>query len=78
MPDENIDNEPLDVIAKKIEQCVSSADDKILEAAELVRKARARVSKEYAGKVKWYDWAAKNIKVSEFSLAGASANFCGR
>ena len=64
MSQQNIDNEPLEVLARKIEQCVDASDEKVLEAAKYLREARERINKGEEGKIKWHEWARAHIDLS--------------
>lgn len=56
--------EPLDVVARKIEERAEKSDKYLIEAAVLVAEARRRVEAGEAGDTTWYTWARKNIKLS--------------
>jgi vacuolar-type H+-ATPase subunit I/STV1 len=62
------ENEPLESIAKRIAECANQADEKVLQAARLIREARKRVEAGQAGDIKWYPWAETNIKLSKSRL----------
>ncbi len=68
MVKESVQNEPLEALAKRITQCANEADEKIIEAAVLLREARARVESGEVGNTKWYVWASRNIGLKESRL----------
>ena len=52
----------------KIARYANEADEKVIEAAKLIREARKRVDAGEAGKVKWKSWARENIKLGDTRL----------
>ncbi len=60
--------EPLDMVARKIEEHSNKSDDHVIKAAMLVGEARRRVEAGEAGKVTWCEWGLKNIKLSPSRL----------
>ena len=57
--------EPLEVLARKIEEHAKKSDEHVIAAAMLVREARRRIEAGEAGDdITWYAWALKNIKLS--------------
>ncbi len=61
--------EPLDVVARKIEQHAKKSDEHVIAAAMLMREARRRVEDGEAGDdIKWYAWALEKIKLSKSRL----------
>jgi hypothetical protein len=60
--------EPLDVLARDIEEHAQRSEEHVIEAAVLVRKARRRVEAGEAGEITWYEWGRKNIKLSPSRL----------
>lgn len=64
MTNETLETESLDTLAVKIVECATAADEKTIEAAKMIRAARARIENGEAGEIKWSDWASKNIKLS--------------
>ncbi len=68
MVNETVANESLEVLAEKIAQCATRAEEQMIEAAHLIREARKRVDAGEAGKITWYEWAPKNIKLSASRL----------
>ena len=56
--------EPLDVVARKIEQHAKKSDEHVIAAAMLVAEARRRVEAGEAGDTMWYTWARENINLS--------------
>lgn len=64
MPEETNTNEPLEALASKIEACVTSSDEKTLEAAKLIGEARQRVEGGEAGEISWAAWSSEHIGLS--------------
>ena len=64
MTDQTLETRTLDDLAEKIVKFSNEADERVIEAAKLVREARGRVERGEAGDVTWYEWARKNIKIS--------------
>lgn len=64
MSEENLETESLEALAERIVQYANDADEKVIEAALLIRKARDRVNRGDAGKITWTKWARENIKLS--------------
>ncbi len=64
MVNETVAKESLEVLAEKIAHCATQAEEHTIKAALLVREARKRVEAGEAGKITWYSWAPKNIKLS--------------
>jgi len=64
MSEENLEMESLETLAERIVQCADDADEKVIEAALLIREARDRVNRGDAGKITWTKWARENIKLS--------------
>ncbi len=58
----------LEALAVKIARYATEADEKIVEAAMLLREARERLKAEGASTAEWYSWAAENIKLSQTRL----------
>lgn len=68
MVNETVDSGSLETLAKEIAKCATQADEHDIRAALLVREARKRVDAGEAGNITWYEWAPKNIKLSESRL----------
>jgi len=68
MINENVETETLEVLAEKIVRYATEADEKSIEAANLIREARKRVEAGDAGEITWSSWALKNIKLSPSRL----------
>jgi hypothetical protein len=68
MVEKPIEKGQLEALAEKIAQCANQAEDKVLEAASLMREARKRIVAGQAGEIKWSVWAEKNIKLSKSRL----------
>ena len=64
MTNETLETESLKTLADKIVKCATAADQKTIEAAKMIRAARARVENGEAGEITWSEWASKNIKLS--------------
>ncbi len=60
--------ESLEDLAEKIAQYATEADEKTLEAAKLVGKARKRIDAGDAGDVTWEAWAREHIKLCDSRL----------
>ena len=68
MVNETVVKESLEVLAEKIAHCATRAEEHTIKAALLMREARKRVEAGEAGKIKWCEWAYKNIKLSDSRL----------
>ena len=68
MINESVETETLEVLAEKIARYATEADEKSIEAANLIGEARKRVEAGDAGDITWYAWALKNIKLSPSRL----------
>ena len=60
--------EPLDVVARKIEEHAKKSDEHVISAAMLMREARRCVKAGDAGDITWESWALKNINLSPSRL----------
>ncbi len=60
--------QPLDTVARSIEQHAKQSDDQVIAAAMLVREARRRVEGGEVGNVTWSAWARENIDLSSSRL----------
>ena len=60
--------EPLNIVARKIEEHAKKSDEHVIAAAMLVREARHRIEKGEAGPVTWFEWAPANIHLSKSRL----------
>ena len=63
-----LDSETLEILAEKIASCANEADEKVIEAAMLIREARKRVDAGEADKADWETWARENIKLCDTRL----------
>ena len=68
MVNESVEKEPLGTLAEKIAQHATEGDRQTIEAAMLMRAARSRIENGELCETKWYEWARKNIKLSETRL----------
>ena len=68
MTNESVEREPLEILAKRIAQYATEADEKTLEAAKLVGEARKRVEAGDAGEVTWETWAREKLKLGDSRL----------
>ena len=66
--DTRVAAEPLDIMARKIEEHAKKSDEHVIAAAMLMREARHRIEKGEAGQVKWFEWALDNIHLSKSRL----------
>lgn len=60
--------EALTDLARRIVKHTNDADGHVISAAMLLREAHRRVEAGDAGDIKWYEWAKKNIKLSQSRL----------
>jgi hypothetical protein len=65
---EPLERETLEALAVKIARYANEADEKMIEAAKLIREARKRVKAGEAGKITWKTWARENIKLCDSRL----------
>jgi hypothetical protein len=68
MAEENFETGSLEDLAERIVECANEADEKTIEAAQLVREARRRVDDGEAGDTTWTDWAKANTGLSATRL----------
>jgi len=68
MVNETVEKVPLETLAKEIAQHATQGDRQTIEAAMLMRAARSRIENGELGETTWYEWARKNIKLSETRL----------
>ena len=66
--DTGVAAEPLNIVARKIEEHAKESDEHVISAVILVREARHRIEKGEAGSVKWFEWAPANIHLSNSRL----------
>ncbi len=64
MVNETVERESLETLAEKIAHCATRAEEHTIKAALLVREARKRVEAGEVGKITWFSWAPKNIKLA--------------
>jgi len=57
--------ESLETIAEQIVEHANKADDHVIEAAMLIRKARKRIEAGEAGQTTWSEWAAEHLNLGE-------------
>ncbi len=67
MAEANI-KEPLDTVARRIEQHANQSTDLAIVAGKLILEARGRVEAGEAGKISWSGWARENIDLSSSRL----------
>lgn len=60
--------EPIEDLISRIEVDARGSDDRVIAVAMLVRKLRQRIESGEVGKVTWYEWAPKHIKLSKTRL----------
>lgn len=70
MPEQNLEitAEPLDIVARKIEEHAKKSDEPVIAAAMLLGEARSRIEAGEVGSVTWFEWAPANIKLSKSRL----------
>ena len=56
--------ESLKSLAHKIVKCATAADEQTIEAAKMIRAARARIENGEAGENSWSDWVHDNSELS--------------
>ncbi len=60
--------ESLGTLAEKIASYANATDEKMIEAARLIREARTRVAAGEVGKADWETWARENINLGDSRL----------
>jgi hypothetical protein len=64
----NVETDTLEVIANKIVEFATQADENVINAAVLVRIAKDRVENGEAGEITWTDWAKQHLPLKESRL----------
>ena len=65
---EPLEPESLEALAERIASCANPTDDKMIEAAMLIREARKRFAAGEVGKADWETWARENINLGDSRL----------
>ena len=65
---EPLEPESLEALAERIASCANPTDEKMIEAAMLIREARKRVEAGEIGKADWETWARENINLGDSRL----------
>ena len=65
---EPLEPESLEGLAERIASCANVPDEKMIEAAMLIREARKRVEAGEVGKADWETWARENINLGDSRL----------
>ncbi len=65
---EPLEPESLEALAERIVSYANATDEKMIEAAMLIREARKRVEAGEVGKADWETWARENINLGDSRL----------